>query len=175
MNREALDQFADFVTVRSPSLMRMAWALTGDQHAAEDLLQSALAKTARRWRHVRESPEAYVRKAMYHEQVSRWRSPRWRRERVTGVLPEQSVGDLSGEVDLRVSLEQALLALPPRVRAVLVLRYFEDLPEAEVARIMGCPVGTVRSQTHRALARLRELLPNLAALGQAPAPVGEKL
>ncbi|MEV5708632.1 sigma-70 family RNA polymerase sigma factor [Actinoallomurus sp. NPDC052274] len=76
---------------------------------------------------------------------------------------EQVVADRSGEVDLRLLLERALLALPPRKRAVLVLRYFEDLPESEVAQIMGCSVGTVRSQAAKAIARLRELGPDLAA------------
>ncbi|MEV5707733.1 SigE family RNA polymerase sigma factor [Actinoallomurus sp. NPDC052274] len=170
MNREARRQFTEFVTARTPSLLRLAYVLTGDRHAAEDLLQSALTKTAGRWGSVRDSPEAYVRKAMYHEQVGRWRSPRWRRESVTASVPDRSVADPSGQVDLRLALERALLALPPRRRAAIVLRYFEDLPEAEVAQVMGCSVGTVRSQTHRALARLRELVPDFAALAEDRAP-----
>jgi RNA polymerase sigma-70 factor (sigma-E family) len=157
LNPEARREFGEFVAARTTSLMRLAYVLTGDQHAAEDLLQSALTKTAGRWRSVHASPEAYVRKAMYHEQVSRWRSP-WRRH---GTVPEQPVSDRSHEVDLRLSLERALLALPPRKRAVIVLRYYEDLPEHEVARMLGCSVGTVRSQTHKALARLREVAPEL--------------
>ncbi|GAA4622321.1 SigE family RNA polymerase sigma factor [Actinoallomurus vinaceus] len=171
MNAEARRQFTEFVAARTPSLLRLAYVLTGDRHAAEDLLQSALTKTAGRWGSVRDSPEAYVRKAMYHEQVGRWRSPRWRRETVSADMPEPVVADRSEEVDLRLALERALLALPPRRRAAIVLRYFEDLPEAEVARIMGCSVGTVRSQTGRALARLRELVPDFAALVEAP-PAG---
>src|SRR5213078_637537 len=104
--------------------------------------------------------EAYVRTAMYHEQVSRWRGPRHRRETVSADLPEPAAHDDTGHADLRVSMESALMALPARSRAVLVLRYYEDLPEAEVARILGCPLGTVRSRTARALARLRALVPS---------------
>ncbi|GAA4905674.1 RNA polymerase sigma-70 factor (sigma-E family) [Nonomuraea thailandensis] len=150
--------FAEFVATRSDSMIRLAYVLTGDQHAAEDLLQTALAKTVAHWRRIRTNPEAYVRRVMYHEQVGRWRSPRWGRERVVQELPERPVGDRTGEVETRVTLAQALRALPARKRAVLVLRYYEDLPESEVARIMGCSVGTVRSQTHQAIVRLRELV-----------------
>jgi RNA polymerase sigma-70 factor (sigma-E family) len=160
VNRDARESFTKFVASRSDGLMRLAYVLAGDQHSAEDLLQSALTKTAGRWRHVRENPEAYVRKAMYHEQVSRWR--RRGRESAAAILPEPAVRDRSDEVELRLCLENALLALPPGKRAVLVLRYFEDLPELEVAAILGCSVGTVRSQTHRALARLRQSAPDLA-------------
>ncbi|MBE1565278.1 RNA polymerase sigma-70 factor (sigma-E family) [Nonomuraea africana] len=143
---------------RSDSLIRLAYVLTNDQHAAEDLLQTALMKTAGHWRRIRGNPEAYVRKVMYHEQVGRWRSPRWGRERVVPAPPEQPVEDRTHEVENRLTLQQALRALPVRKRAVLVLRYYEDLPESEVAKIMGCSVGTVRSQTHQAVARLRELV-----------------
>ncbi|MES9536453.1 MULTISPECIES: SigE family RNA polymerase sigma factor [unclassified Actinomadura] len=159
MNREARESFGAFVAARSSRLIRTAYVLTGDQHAAEDLLQNALAKTAARWRHVRDNPEGYVRRAMYNEQVTRWR---WRgREAVVAEPPD--LPSSGPDVDLRVTLERALLSLPPRKRAVLVLRYYEDLPEREVAEIMGCSVGTVRSQTHRAITRLRELAPDLAA------------
>lgn len=168
MDHEARRQFTDFVTARTPSLLRLAYLLTGDQHAAEDLLQNALIRTAGRWRHIRESPDAYVRKVMYHEQVSRWRSPRWGRERSRDVVLDSATGDPSGQVDLRLALERALRTLPPRQRASIVLRYFEDLAESEVARLMGCSVGTVRSQTHRGLARLRELVPDFAALEPEP-------
>jgi len=160
MDGEELRQFTEFVNGQQARLLRLAWVLTGEQGAAEDLVQSALARTAARWRRVRDSPEAYVRTAMYHEQVSRWRSPRHRRETVSADLPEPAAYDDTGHADLRVSMERALLALPARSRAVLVLRYYEDLPEAEVAKILDCPVGTVRSRTARALARLRALIPN---------------
>ncbi|MEU5877425.1 SigE family RNA polymerase sigma factor [Spirillospora sp. NPDC047279] len=160
MNREARESFTAFVEARSTSLIRTAYVLTGDQHAAEDLLQTVLTRTAARWRKVGDHPEAYVRRAMYNEQINRWR--RGGREASVERPPERPDRDLTGDVDLRLSLRNALLALPPRKRAVLVLRYFEDLPEAEVAAIMGCSVGTVRSQAHRALARLRELVPDAA-------------
>ncbi|MFF5264658.1 SigE family RNA polymerase sigma factor [Actinomadura viridis] len=160
MNAEARESFARFVAERSGSLMRLAYVLSGDQHAAEDLLQSVLARTAARWRHIRQDPEGYARRAMYNEQINRWR--RRARESVVAVVPDRGVGDRSEEVELRLALERALLALPPRKRVVLVLRYFEDLPEAQVAHILGCSVGTVRSQAHKAIARLREMVPELA-------------
>ncbi|MCA2227804.1 SigE family RNA polymerase sigma factor [Nonomuraea aurantiaca] len=150
--------FTEFVASRSDSLIRLAYVLTNDQHAAEDLLQTALAKTATRWRRIRDNPEAYVRRVMYHEQVGRWRSPRWGRERVLEAPPDHGVADRTSEVETRITLAKALRVLPARKRAVLVLRYYEDLPESEVAKIMGCSVGTVRSQTHQAVARLRKLV-----------------
>ncbi|GGO62464.1 SigE family RNA polymerase sigma factor [Nonomuraea cavernae] len=150
--------FTEFVATRSDSLIRLAYVLTNDQHTAEDLLQTALTKTAAHWRRIRDSPEAYVRQVMYRDQVGRWRSPRWGRERVVQTPPESVSQDRTGEVDTRLTLAQALRSLPARKRAVLVLRYYEDLPESEVAKIMGCSVGTVRSQTHQAVARLRELV-----------------
>ena len=152
------------MTARSGALIRYAYVLTCDQSTAEDLLQTALTRTAARWRHVRGDPEAYVRKAMYHEQLNRWRSRRNRPETVLADPPDTAVGDRTGEVDVRLEVERALRRLPPRRRAVLVLRYLEDLPEGEVARLMGCSVGTVRSQASRALARLRELAPHLGQL-----------
>ncbi|GLX05820.1 SigE family RNA polymerase sigma factor [Microbispora sp. NBRC 16548] len=158
MNDEQRRDFAEFVAARSDSLIRLAYVLTGDQHAAEDLLQAALTKTVSHWPRIRDSPEAYVRRVMYHEQVGRWRSPRWGRERTTDTPPDQAVGDRTADADTRLTLQRALRALPPRKRAVLVLRYYEDLPESEVAKIMNCSVGTVRSQTHHAIARLRELI-----------------
>ncbi|MBO3750758.1 SigE family RNA polymerase sigma factor [Streptosporangiaceae bacterium NEAU-GS5] len=157
-------RFREFVAVRSPALMGLAYLLTGgDQHAAEDLLQTALAKIVDRWSKV-EDPEAYVRRIMYHQQISWWRSAWRRRETVAAVLPEPPEYDRSPAVDLRLALRQALARLTPRQRAVLVLRYFEDLPEKEVARIMGCSVGTVRSTAHRSLARLRALSPEFEEL-----------
>ncbi|GIH93802.1 SigE family RNA polymerase sigma factor [Planobispora siamensis] len=151
-------RFRDFVSARSPALMRLAYLLTGgDQHAAEDLLQSALARTATRWRTV-EEPEAYVRRAMYRQQVSWWRR---RRETTFAEPPERGEDDATSGVELRIVMRRALSRLTSRQRSVLVLRYYEDLPEAEVAAILGCSVGTVRSTTHRSLARLRTLAPEL--------------
>ncbi|WP_406319738.1 SigE family RNA polymerase sigma factor [Streptosporangium sp. NBC_01639] len=151
-------RFREFVSTRSPALMRLAYLLTGgDQHAAEDLLQSALAKTVTRWHSV-DTPEAYVRQAMYRQQVSWWRR---RRETAVSESPDRAVADGTHGVELQIVMRRALARLTARQRAVLVLRYYEDLPEAEVARIMGCSVGTVRSTAHRSLARLRDLAPEL--------------
>jgi RNA polymerase sigma-70 factor (sigma-E family) len=150
--------FTEFVTARSDSLIRFAYVLTVDQHAAEDLLQTALAKTARHWGRIRDNPEAYVRRVIYREQVGRWRSPRWGRESVVAEPPDRDTDDRTREVEMRITLDQALRTLPVRKRAVLVLRYYEDLSESEAAKIMGCSVGTVRSQTHQAVAQLRKLI-----------------
>ncbi|MGW7664342.1 SigE family RNA polymerase sigma factor [Streptomyces sp. NPDC054756] len=144
MDAEALDGFRGFVESRSAALLKTAVLLSGgDRHAAEDLLQNALIKAAGRWQRIDE-PEAYVRQILYRQQISRWRL-KW---------PRREVSVARG----------ALARLTPRQRTVLVLRYFEDLPEADVARVLGCSVGTVRSTTHRSLARLRVLAPELAAL-----------
>jgi RNA polymerase sigma-70 factor (sigma-E family) len=160
MDDEARARFADFVTARTRVLIRVAYMLTGDQHAAEDLLQSALTKTAARWRTLRhEDPEGYVRTVMYREQVSWWRRLGRHREMAVDPPPDRVAADTSGNTDLRLSVREALLRLPPAQRAVLVLRFFEDLTETQAADVLGCSVGTVRSRTHRALARLRELLP----------------
>jgi RNA polymerase sigma-70 factor (sigma-E family) len=153
--------FREFVTARGPALMRLGYLLTGgDQHAAEDLVQSALSKAVGHWARV-ETPEAYVRQAMYRQQVSRWRQGRSRVERITDSVPDRSVPDAAGQVDLRLALRAALATLTSRQRAVLVLRYVEDLPERDVADLLGVSVGTVRSTAHRSLALLRRRHPTL--------------
>ncbi|MEO3828873.1 SigE family RNA polymerase sigma factor [Actinomadura sp. B10D3] len=159
--------FREFVTLRSAALMRLAYLLTGgDQHAAEDVLQIALAKTAARWTAV-ENPEAYVRRVMYRQQAS-FRRLKWRqRETRRGVLPEEIARDELSAVDLKLAVRGALARLTPRQRMVLALRFLEDRPEAEVAQILGCSIGTVRSTTHRSLARLRRLAPELDESGLA--------
>ncbi|GAA0347434.1 SigE family RNA polymerase sigma factor [Actinoallomurus spadix] len=164
MDAAAERHFHEFVVARSPALMRLAYLLTGgDQQTAEDLLQVALVKTAARWRTI-EDPDAYVRRVMYHQQVSWWRL-RWpRRETQVATLPETARDDDTAVVDLRITVRRAMARLTARQRAVLILRYFEDLSESEVARILDCSVGTVRSTTHRSLARLRRLAPELATL-----------
>ncbi|MCX5436554.1 MULTISPECIES: SigE family RNA polymerase sigma factor [unclassified Streptomyces] len=164
------DSFREFVANRSSALLKTAVLLSGgDRHAAEDLLQNALIKAAGRWHRIDE-PEAYVRKILYRQQISRWRL-KWRgRELAVAEPPESRTGvDSSHAADLRIVMRTALARLTARQRTVLVLRYFEDLPEADVARLLGCSVGTVRSTTHRSLAKLRSLAPELAALGQADA------
>jgi RNA polymerase sigma-70 factor (sigma-E family) len=174
MDAQGHEQFREFVENRSSALLKTAVLLSGgDRHAAEDLLQNALIKAAGRWQRIDE-PEAYVRQILYRQQVSRWRL-KWRRRELTVAEPPEGSGgsavgsDTSSAAELRILMRGALARLTARQRTVLVLRYFEDLPEADVARILGCSVGTVRSTTHRSLARLRVLAPELAALGPADA------
>ncbi|MFC4011928.1 SigE family RNA polymerase sigma factor [Nonomuraea purpurea] len=155
-------RFREFVTDRSPALMRLGFLLTGgDQHAAEDLVQTALAKLVTKWRTV-DAPEAYAKQIMYRQQISWWRAGRRRVELVRTQAPEPEERDRHHQSELRLVLRAALSRLTARQRTVLVLRYFEDLPEREVAQVLGCSVGTVRSTTHRSLARLREVAPELA-------------
>jgi RNA polymerase sigma-70 factor (sigma-E family) len=170
MEASSHDGFREFVAMRSTALLRLAVLLTGgDRHAAEDLLQIALMKAYGRWARI-EQPEAYVRQVLYRQQVNRWRLRRHRAETTVPVLPEPGTdADAGSDSELRIALWAALGRLTKRQRAVVVLRYFEDLPEADVARLLGCSVGTVRSTTHRSLARLRVLAPELAALGPADA------
>jgi RNA polymerase sigma-70 factor (sigma-E family) len=153
--------FAEFVAGRSAELLRLAYVLTGDQHAAEDLLQTALTKAAARWGRIHSAPEGYVRQIMYREQVSWWRRRARRPVTVAAAVPEPPAQDQMVMVEARLALRNALLALPPGKRAMLELRYLEDLSEAQVAEMLGCSVGTVRSQTHKALAQLRLVLPSL--------------
>jgi RNA polymerase sigma-70 factor (sigma-E family) len=153
--------FAEFVASRSGALLRLAYVLTADRNAAEDLLQSALTKAAARWGRIHSAPEAYVRQILYREQVSWWRHRARRPETVMERVPERPAQDQMVMATERLALREALLALPPGKRAMLVLRYLEDLPEAQVAEILGCSVGTVRSQTHKAITQLRSVLPSL--------------
>lgn len=165
MDDEARARFGEFVASRTPSLISLAYLLTGDQHAAEDLLQTAYARTAARWHRLRhDDPEGYVRTVLYREQVSFWRRRGRRREVAVPVPPERGYADHGPYADLRLSMRQALLRLSPDQRAVIVLRYYEDLTETQVAEILGCSVGTVRSRTHRAVTRLRALLPEASDL-----------
>jgi RNA polymerase sigma-70 factor (sigma-E family) len=151
--------FREFVAARSPALLRVAWMLTGDAHLAEDLLQTALARMWPHWRRLREEqPEAYVRRVMVRVYGSWWRR-RWRAERPTSALPEAAAEDAYAEVEVRAALTAALARLPRRQRQVVVLRYYEDLSEQDVAGVLGCSVGTVKSQAARGLARLRAALP----------------
>ncbi|HEV2088363.1 MAG TPA: SigE family RNA polymerase sigma factor [Cryptosporangiaceae bacterium] len=162
MKTDSEREFREFVRARSHALLGTAYALTGNQQSAEDLLQTALAKLARKWGQVHSSPEAYVRRVLYHEQVSWWRRRRIR-ENATDVLPEvSSSDDLAAGAALRLSMRDALRRLPPRQRAVLVLRFLEDRSEAETASLLGVTVGTVGSQVHKALDRLRQIAPDLA-------------
>jgi RNA polymerase sigma-70 factor (sigma-E family) len=166
------DEFDAYVRSRTPALMRAAYLLTGDQHLAEDLVQSALISTHRSWEKLHRDghPDAYTRKVMYHLQVSWWRRRRVA-ESLTGDLPEprpRGGTDVSSAAAQRLTLRAALLRLAPRQRAVLVLRYFEDLSEADTAAALGVTVGTVKSQTFKALDRLRVIAPELADFATVP-------
>jgi RNA polymerase sigma-70 factor (sigma-E family) len=165
-----VDDFHDFVVHRSPALSRTAYLLTCDHQLAEDLLQSALAETYRHWRRVRGgNPEAYVRRAMYHQHVS-W----WRRRRLTEQLQpgpvERTDADPSDATVLRLSVAAMLRRLTPRQRAVIVLRYYEDLSEAQVAGVLGCTVGTVKRHGHDAVRLLRTIAPELVDTTPAESP-----
>ncbi|MFD1537943.1 SigE family RNA polymerase sigma factor [Nonomuraea guangzhouensis] len=162
--REA--DFHEFVITRSAALFRTAYLLTGDRHAAEDLVQSALAKTASRLRGLRDPAalEGYVRRSMYHEQTSRWRRRSRGVEVATERVPEQFHEGHSDAADLRLVMRAALARLTPRQRTVLVLRYFEDLSETEIARVIGVRVGSVRSQVYRSLDRLKKIAPELSGM-----------
>jgi RNA polymerase sigma-70 factor (sigma-E family) len=156
--------FREFLRVRLPRLSRAAYLLAGGHAQAEDLLQAALIKAALAWNKISKAndPEAYVRKILYHEHVHTWRRRRWR-EQSTDVVPERAHHvDETDQAVLRVVLRQALAKLTPKQRAVIVLRYFEDLSEANTAQVLGVAVGTVKSQTNHALGRLRTLAPELA-------------
>jgi RNA polymerase sigma-70 factor (sigma-E family) len=152
--------FAEFVVARAPALMRTAYLLTRDHHLAEDLVQTALFKAAMQWERIEGEPEPYVRRILYTENISRWRRRRH-------IVESPGTADLAGvgpDVDLQVSLERALDQLTPKQRTVLVLRYYEDLTEAETARVLGIGLGTVKSTHRRALQRLRTLAPHLGEL-----------
>lgn len=158
MDEHARQDFTKFVAARSGELIRLAYVLTGDQHAAEDLLQSALTTAAAHWSRIHTAPESYVRRIMYREQISWWRRRARRPETSMAQVPEPPAAMPGSSVEARLALQDVLRALPAGKRAVLILRYMEDLPEAQVAEILGCSVGTVRSQTHKAIKQLRPLL-----------------
>jgi RNA polymerase sigma-70 factor (sigma-E family) len=160
VDERARRDFGEFVAARSAELFRLACVLTGGRDAGEDLLQSALAKAAAQWGRIHGAPEGYVRRIMYREQISWWRRRARRSEIAMAEVPERPARDEVAGVEVRLALRDALLALPPGKRVMLVLRYYEDLPEAQVADILGCSVGTVRSQTHKAIAQLRSVLPS---------------
>jgi RNA polymerase sigma-70 factor (sigma-E family) len=148
--------FRDYVLTRSTALLRMAIMLTGNLADAEDLLQAALVKTYRSWGRIndRAALDAYVRRAMVNTHIS-W----WRRRRVdeypTDELPDQVVADHSRESDMAEVVRRALDRLPQRMRAAVMLRYFEDMTEPEIAATLGISLGTVKSTVSRAVARLR--------------------
>ena len=151
-------EFAQFVDGRFTALQRFGYLLTGEWHHAEDLVQTSLAKVWFKRKTLRSAAalESYTRTVMVNTNIQWWRR-KWKGEAPTEVLPEPSAAPSQyGVIDDRDQLLRALAELPKRTRAALVLRYFEDLPDAEVAQIMGCSTGTVKSHISRGLARLRE-------------------
>jgi len=159
------DDFEAFVAARYGALLRTAYLLTGDHHDAEDLLQQALVKAVGAWGRITGDPEPYVRTILVRQNISRWRRRRWR-ELTTDAPPETAVAD-DGTED-RIALHRALGVLAPRQRAVIVLRYYDDLTEVQTAEALGISVGTVKSQTRDALRRLRDVVPDLADVLVSP-------
>jgi RNA polymerase sigma-70 factor (sigma-E family) len=155
--------FAEFVAARSSALMRTAYLLTRDHHLAEDLVQTALFKAAMAWERIEGEPEPYVRRILYTENVSWWRRRRRLVAEAAPVRAEEPAGP-GTDIDLQVALERALGQLTAKQRTVLVLRYYEDLTEADAARVLGVGLGTVKSTHRRALVRLRTLAPHLGEL-----------
>ena len=154
---EAEEEFSAFVRSHSGELQRMGWLLTGDWSAAQDLVQSSLTKTWQRWRSIRrrDAPEAYVRRVMMTTFLG-WRRRRWTGELALGWLPDGAdSSDVAADVARHDAVVKALRRLPKQQRAVVVLRYFADLSEHATADALRCSVGTVKSQTSRALAALR--------------------
>jgi RNA polymerase sigma-70 factor (sigma-E family) len=152
--------FTDFVAHRAPALLRTAFLLCGgDRGAAEDLLQDVLERAYPRWRRIKGSPESYLRASLANAAANRWRT---RSRRVSEVPLEQATGTTRTGHEQQIvdhdEVVRVLGQLPPRMRAVLVLRFFDDMSEADVATALRCSVGTVKSQTSRGLDRLRELL-----------------
>jgi RNA polymerase sigma-70 factor (sigma-E family) len=157
------EEFGAFVDRSSDGLLRAGWLLTGDWHTAHDLVQSALAATWTHWWNVTrtDAPELYVRRVMMTTFL-RWRRRRWTGEAPTALLPEPvDEADHFDQADLRNTLLDALGVLSPNQRAVVVLRYFVDLSEAQIADALGCSTGTVKSHASKALAKLRDV-PGLA-------------
>lgn len=149
--------FAQFVGATSPRLLRAAWLLTGDAGLAEDLLQTAFARAWPNWRRIsgEGNPEAYVRRILFTTHATWWRR-KWRREVPFEAVTEPAAyEDESEAVVSRAVLRTALASLSQRQRAIVILRFMEDRSEAETAAILGCSVGAVKSQTSRALTRLR--------------------
>ncbi|MGH3329919.1 MAG: SigE family RNA polymerase sigma factor [Nocardioidaceae bacterium] len=151
-------EFEAYMAARQPSLLRTAYLLTGDRHSAEDLVQTALAKLYLSWDKVqrRELVDGYVRRIMVNENNSLWRRAWKRKEVATDEVPDHGHVMDRHDYGERSALWDFVQTLPRKQRAVIVLRYYEDLSEAEVADILGISVGTVKSQASRALASMRQ-------------------
>jgi len=160
VDQQTAEVFDAFVRARHHALLRYGTVLTGDVHAAADLVQDALERTGLAWSRVQQQgdPEGYVRRVMANRNVSTWR--KLRRERLVGQTPEGSYEDQPSDQ----LMWDTLARLPRRQRTVLVLRYYEDLSEAEIARVLGIAPGTVKSQASKGLASLRAVLDSREAL-----------
>jgi RNA polymerase sigma-70 factor (sigma-E family) len=159
--------FEEYVVGQGSALLRFAYLLSQDRHRAEDLVQEALAKAQRRWSKL-DRPGAYLRKAVLHEYLS-WRRRRSSQEAVLAEFPDIAMagrdgGDPAGPVTDQDEFRRLLAGLPRQQRAVIILRYYEDLPDAEIGELLGCSAVTVRSHAAKGLARLRATL----------SPTGEK-
>ncbi|HKR71236.1 MAG TPA: SigE family RNA polymerase sigma factor [Streptosporangiaceae bacterium] len=164
---DVLDRdFDQFVRDASPGLLRTAYLLTGDRGHAEDVVQTALLQVARRWRRIRGEPTPYARRAVVNLAKNHWRD-RLRRPGESSATIEAGYAPPEADVLLQQVLLPAVLDLPARQRAVLVLRYFEDLSVEQTAAALGCSTGTVKSQTHHALSKLREALSDTADLKES--------
>lgn len=166
------EDYAAFVRAKSRELQRSAWLLCGDWTSAQDLTQTGLLAVWTHWRDIRrtDSPEVYAYRAMLHAYL-RAKRRKWNREVPTREPPERAVYRTETEViELREVLLQALRRLPPRQRAVLVLRYMLDLPESSVAELLSCRIGTVKSHSAKALAALRKSQPLEDLLTQRSQP-----
>jgi RNA polymerase sigma-70 factor (sigma-E family) len=173
-------QFWEFVTARRHGLVRVAFLLTGDHGLAEDFVQEALFRAYRNWRRIERSdqPEAYVRKIVVNLANSRWRRLKGRHLSFHSQVPDRpAVRDAHADVDRSDELWRALAALPAGMRTVIVLRYYEELTEAETAAVLGKSLGTVKSQASRGLGRMRELLggpgPGTPGSAGSPSAAGE--
>ena len=154
MNGAEDNGFAAFVAARGTSLLRVAYLACGNERDAEDLLQTALERTYRNWDRVRrDNPEPYVRRIIVNTSISRARRQAILRMIPMHTPPEPATRET--DVTLRHVLMNTLRSLPPRQRAVVVLRYWEDLSETQTAEILGCSTGTVKSQASKAIAKLR--------------------
>jgi RNA polymerase sigma-70 factor (sigma-E family) len=158
--------FTDFADAHAGGLFRTAYLVLGDHQLAQDLVQESLVKTYVAWPRIRDhgKAEAYARRTIVTTAIS-WRRRRSFHERPLETLPETAATDPTDGVDARDALWHRLASLPPRQRAAIVLRFYEDLSESQTAELMGCSVGTVKSQVSTGLARLRtEAQPDMAPL-----------
>jgi RNA polymerase sigma-70 factor (sigma-E family) len=155
-------EFTAWLTAREPALQRTAHLLTGDVHAAQDLVQTTLAKLYLKWERVRnaDNVDAYARKVLVNEYRTAWRRPLRRAEQVVELVPDGPAPEHPAYDGSREAVWRFVCSLPPKQRAVVVLRFYEELTEAEIAELMGISIGTVKSQSSRAIATLRAQLPD---------------